>query len=115
MDVFCVIFFLILGVIILKASLNGYNLWRLRTLEKEYEAYQLGLIDQTASWDFYEKTPELKELLIKAGQSSSGIPDIENLGVGVVQVTVDVFDNMTANNERIAILMKGTIKQAIGV
>jgi hypothetical protein len=102
-------------VLFIKAGLNGYRLCRLKKLESEYLKYVDGLVNNTASWDFYEKTPEIKELLIKAGQSSSGIPDVENVGVGFVQVTVDVFDNMTANNSRIASLMRGTIKQAIGV
>lgn len=109
------IIIVVISVIIIKAILNGYKLSRVCVLEKDYKDYLAALQNQTATWDFHEKVPEIRELLIKAGQGSSQIPDVVNLDVGVVQVTRDIFDNMTANDTRVASFMLSAFRQAIGV
>lgn len=115
MKIFYAIVILFISAILIKAILNGYRFWRLRALERDYQDYIRAFENQTASWDFHEKTSEIRELLINAGQHSSEIPGIENLGVGFVQVSIDVFDNMTANDQRVATFMLSAFKGAIGV
>lgn len=101
--------------IFVKTIMNGYKLWRLSTLEKEYLDYLGNLANDTENWEFYEKIPEIKEFLIKAGLQSSLVDVYENLGPAIHRYKLDLFENIAANNIEIASLMRGHLKQAIGV
>ena len=116
MSLWCVIFVLALGLIGIKVILNASKLLRLKALEKAYHEFMKKMAEGKATPDFLEKTPEIIELLKKAGQQSSTITRVKPAGLGFAQTLhLDLFENITANDQQFYNLIFSSFKQAIGV
>ena len=116
MNIVWLIVILVMGAILIKALLNGYKAWRLISLEKQYHIYMERVAANQATPEFLEKTPEIIDLFRKAGQRSTTITRVEPAGLGFARtLQINLFRNITLNDEGVYSVTSAIFKQAIGV
>jgi len=107
----------LLGMIVIKATINGYRLWRIVSLEKQYHDFMQKMVaDQAVGLGFLEKIPEIIELFKKAGQKSPVKGAIEPVGLGHARsFQVDYFENMAVADRDIYSGISVIFKKTIGI